>query len=327
MRKVKLGAIQPQVLAVPPLYDCRSEQYLADERAVYENNILRQFEVNFRLLEQAGEMGLDAVTTSEDICGVSHYILDTSTDNLFPQLAKRSAAMAEERISDIAKRYQMYIIACYMKPAGGRICNVASVFDRSGQIVGEYRKTHLPPDELWQVSPGDTVDVFQLDFAAVGIEICYDMMFPTLSDVLSMKGAQVVFHPTAGYGWYDSIGEATLRTRANDGSFHLVTAKNYCYNGAGHSSVIDHWGLVLADAGFYPNRVVSAEIDMEEQKTQPDWHYQTGMTGEPRMRERRIAERRPDLYGGCLAGGGQKPPSPEEQATIREKVKQGIFHW
>lgn len=327
MKNVKLGAIQPATLSVPARYNCLSDCYEPDADAILRNNLLPQLEVSLQLLEEAGERGLDAVTTSEDLCAVSHYIVDTSPTNLFPTLVKKSSPLIEERISAIAAKHEMYIVACYMKAQGDKIYNTASVFDRRGRIVGEYRKTHLPPDELWQVTPGDVIDVFDLDFGTVGIEICYDMMFPAMSEVLSLKGAQVVFHPTAGYGWYDGIGEATLRTRANDNSFYLVTAKNYHYNGAGHSGIIDHWGLVLADAGFYPNRVVSTEVNLAEAKTQPAWHYQSGMSGEMCVRERKLGERRPDLYGICLTGGGQNPPTLEEQARIREKIKKGIFHW
>lgn len=327
MRKLKLGAIQPAVLPVPEACNCLSDEYTADLETVYLNNTLPQAEVNFALLRRAGEMGLDAVTTSEDLCGLSHYLIDTTERNLFPALAEKSAAMTEERLSELAQKYRMNIVGCYMKKVGKLIYNAAVLFDRNGRIAGEYLKTHLPPNELWQITPGDSIGVFESDIGLIGIEICYDMMFPAVSDILSLKGAEVVFHPTGGYGWYDSIGEATLRTRANDGSFYLVTAKNYCYNAAGHSSVIDPWGQVLADAGFYPDAVVAAEVELSQKKAQPDWFYQTGMTGEARLRERMRGERRPDLYADVMAGGERCAPPPEKQAEIRENVKKGIYHW
>ena len=329
MRKIHVGAIQSADLPIPERCNCLSETYIPQVNYVYEKNILLQSDVTFNLLEEAGKMGLDAVVTGEDLCQVSHYIIDTTETNVFPALVNKSSLMAEERISAIAKKYKMNIIACYMKAYREKIYNLASLFDRNGEIIGEYRKTHLPPNETWQVTKGENAAVFQMDFGQVGVEICYDMMFPALSEVLSLKGAEIVFHPTAGYGWYDSIGEATVRTRANDNSFYLVTAKNYCYNGAGKSSVIDYWGQSLADAGFYPNVVVSAQIDLDIPKTQPDWHYQTGMTGEPQMIKRRIGERRPDIYSTLCdtTGCGQKILSVEEQTIIRDKVKKGIFHW
>lgn len=329
MRKVKLGAIQPAGLPVQATCNFYSPEYTADPDHVYQYNILGQAEVSFRLLEKAGEMGLDAVTTSEDLCSLGHYMIDTSDRNIFPALAQKSAAMVQERLSALAKKYRMNIIGCYMKPLNGKVYNTATVFNRNGEIAGEYCKTHLPPDEIWQTAPGETADVIELDFGRIGVEICYDMMFPALSEVLSLKGAEVVFHPTAGYGWYDAIGEATLRTRANDGSFYLVTAKNYRYQAAGHSSVIDYWGQVLADAGFYADAVVAHEVDLDIPKTQPQWHYQTGMSGKAEMRERMRGERRPDLYAPVCADQAQPAavPSPTRQEEIRRKIMQGIYHW
>ena len=329
MRKVRIGAIQMADLPIPQDCNCLSDAFVADADYVLRHNVLAQAEVTYDLLEKAGAAGMDAVTTGEDLCQISHYIIDTSSLNIFPQLTRLSAPLAEERISAIAKKYRMNIVACYMKAYGDKIYNLASLFDRSGQIVGEYRKTHLPPNEMWQVTQGETAPVFEMDFGRVGVEICYDMMFPALSEALSLQGAEVVFHPTAGYGWYDSIGEATLRTRANDNSLYIVTSKNYCYNGAGRSSVVDHWGQILSDAGFYANVIVSAEVDLDIPKTQPDWHYQTGITGEPNMVLRRPGERRPDLYGilADTSATPQSPPSIAEQERIRERVKSGEFHW
>lgn len=328
MRKINVGAIQHATLPIPDRCNCLSEKYTADADYIMGHNILRQSEVTLGLLEKAGEMGLDIVTTGEDICAASPYIIDTSERNLFPELAGRSAAFVAERISGIAEKYHMYVVACYMKPHGGKIYNTATIFDRKGGIVGEYRKTHLPPDEKWQVAEGESVEVFDLEFGRVGIEICYDMMFPELSGVLSLKGAEIVFHPTAGYGWYDSIGEATLRARANDGSFYLVTAKNYVFNSAGRSGVIDFWGQILADAGFYKNVVAAKEIDLDFPKTQLEWHYQTGMSGEPDLRKRKPGERRPGLYRPlCENTERGKITSPEKQREIFQSVRDGVFHW
>lgn len=326
MREIKLGAIQP--VSPPPVEacDCLSDRYAADLDLIYQCGLSRA-EVSFELLRRAGEMGLDAVTTSEDLFGVSHYLMDNSPTDIFTAFAEKSGREAEDRLSELAAKHHMNIVGCYMKKVGANVYNAAVLFDRKGRIVGEYHKTHLPPNELWRITPGDSIDVFETDIGMVGVEICYDMMFPAVSDILSVKGAEVVFHPTAGYGWYDSIGEATLRTRANDGSFYLVTAKNHCHNAAGHSSVIDYWGQVLSDAGFYPNAVTAATVDLDRPKTQPDWFYPTGMTGEANVRARTFTERRPDLYADCVAGGGQRAPTPEQRAVMREKVRKGIVHW
>ena len=330
MRKVRLGAIQ--LCEHPMTPDCRpgTDEYTADVTHIMERHVKRQVDLTLARLDEAGANRLDIVTTGEDMCVVSAYIADVTAQNLFPALAEASAAYAEAKVAEKAQQYGMYVLACYFKRYPDGVYNVASLFDRAGAIVWEYRKTHLPPNELWQVNAGNTLNVFDTDFGRIGAQICYDIMFPESARVLSLMGAEVVFHPTAGYGWYDDIGEATLRTRANDGSMYIVTAKNHIHNAAGHSSVIDHWGLVLADAGFYPNRLVWAEADLDETKVQPDWYIPTAMSGEACIAKRTFIERRPDLYGfladEALAPPQSAPPRARQLELMRQ-MRDGGIHW
>lgn len=329
MRKVTVGAIQPSGSPYDPRFDCLAPSYTGDAEAILRDYITPYMQVSLGLLEKAGEAGCDIVTTSEDMCALSRFLTDTTETNAFKSLAEQSTKLADEAISALAKHYNMYIIACFFRPDGDAIYNTATVYNRNGDIVGSYKKTHLPPDELWQATPGDELNVIETDFGTIGISICYDIMFPEPVAVQAMRGAEIIFHPTGGYGWYDAIGEATLRTRANDNGVHIVTAKNYAFNGAGHSSVIDYWGQVMADAGFYENAIVYHTLDLDVKKTQPDWFYPSQMSGNPNVAERKLNERRPELYADlvkpCLAP--QQAPSAEAAEALREKIRQKKCHW
>lgn len=275
VRKVKIGAIQPRYLSIPESYIYYSDDYKNKPEEIIREYVMRQLDVTIKLLDRAGRQGCDIVTTSEDIAGLGEYLVDISDNNIFPELVLLSQSLIENKLSCVAKNHSMYIIGCYFKQIDRDIYNVATIFDRSGNIYGEYRKTHIPPNERWQCEEGDSIDVFELDFGKVGIAICYDIMFQEQMNVLALNGAEIVFHPTLGYGWYDDIGEATLRTRANDNSVYIVTAKNYQYNRSGKSSIIDPWGHVLVDAGFYKDVYICKEIDLDLRKVQPCWHYLT----------------------------------------------------
>jgi len=175
---------------------------------------------------------------------------------------------------------------------------------------------------------GEDLNVIDLEFGKIGVLICYDMMFPEAASVLARSGAEIILHPTAGYGWYDSIGEATLRTRANDNSVYILTAKNHVFNGAGKSSLIDPWGQVLAEAGFYKDVIVSKEIDLDVPKTQPEWFYQSVMSGFEEIRQRTPYERRPDLYS-CLSAPAKRLRTPDEaeRVLLRDIVRRGKCRW
>jgi omega-amidase len=331
MRKIKAGAIQPDYLPVPGKYDCLSDGYVADAGEIVQNYVKKQLELSFDLIDRAGREGCGIVTTSEDASGLGAFLVDPAERKVFPELAALSAPLAEEGFSKLARAHGMYVLACYFKPADGAIYNTANLFGRKGEFLWEYRKTHLPAYEKWQVAEGDILGAYDTDFGRIGACICYDMMFPECVEAVALAGAEIIFHPTAGYGWYDAIGEATLRVRANDNSVYIVTAKNCVqYAGfAGKSGVIDPWGQPLADAGFQRNAVVSREIDLDEPKTQPAWYYPVPTSGIPNMRERALSERRPELYGALCAKTRERlcAPGRERQLEIIELIKSGRCRW
>lgn len=329
MRKVKVGAIQPQYIGIPSEYSFCSGNYRNVPEEIVNNYVTKQLDVTFNLLEQAGRNGCDIVTTCEDIAGIGDFIMDIAETNIFPELLELTQPLIEKRLESISRKFSMYVIGCYYKRIGDRVYNVASIFNRKGKNTGEYRKTHLPSNEKWQCAEGENLDVFELDFGKVGVCICYDMMFPETIGTLALKGAEIIFHPTMGYGWYDSIGEATLRTRANDHSVYLVTAKNYVFNAAGKSSIIDFWGQVLADAGFYENTAVSREIDLGFKKTQPDWYYPVQTSGIKEVDARKLMERRPELYTPITVHNHKKLRQTDrgKQLEVLQKIKSGQCRW
>lgn len=329
MRKVKVGAVQPRLIEIPERYFYLSENYRNDAAEIIEHYMKQQLAVTANLLEKAAAEGCDIVTTSEDASGLSNYSIDITEKNIFTELVELAEPIMENALSGIAKKYSMYIVGCYTKRRDGKNYNTASIFDRQGRIVGEYRKTHLPANEKWQFTPGDALDVFDLDFGRVGICICYDMMFPEVVQVQALKGAEIVFYPTFGCNWYDSIGEATLRTRANDNGVYIVTSKNYVYNSAGKSSIIDYWGQVLCDAGFNENEIVVKEIDLDSKRRQPDWYFNTQITGIDEVSVRLLQERRPELYTVITEPSREKLKIPDdsEKLEIYARIKAGDCHW
>jgi predicted amidohydrolase len=332
MRKIKAAAIQPGLMYVPHEYYPASDTYKNDPDAIIENYVKKQLETTFRLLEKAGSEHCGIVTTCEDAAVLADFAMDISEKSVFTKLVETAQQLAEAQFSAISKKYSMYVIGCSLTKQNGKIYNSATIFDRKGNIAGRYNKTHLPPNEKWQCEGGDSFDVFDLDFGKIGICICYDMMFPEPVQILALKGAEIIFHPTFGYGWYDSIGEAALRTRANDNGVYIVTSKNYVYNAAGKSSVIDYWGQVLADAGFAKDVILTGEIDLDIKKKQPDWFFNTRMSGIAEVTERMRMERRPELYLAEYKAINEKSkklkiPDREEKLKILEEIRKGECRW
>ena len=72
----------------------------------------------------------------------------------------------------------MFIVACYFALEGDAIYNVADLFGPNGELVGRYRKVHLPQYELWQVTAGDVFPAFETALGWISMLICYDQMWP-----------------------------------------------------------------------------------------------------------------------------------------------------
>lgn len=80
-----------------------------------------------------------------------------------------------------------------------KLYNVALLIDREGKIKGFYKKIHLYGDK---VNPGNKAEVFQTDFAKIGIAICWDLAFPELFQQMKKAGAEIIFCPAQW--WYDT---------------------------------------------------------------------------------------------------------------------------
>jgi len=107
----------------------------------------------------------------------------------------------------------------------GLAYNTAVLIDPQGDLIGRYRKVHLPPQEIDAgTTEGDDFPVFDTEFCKVGLMICYDYFFPEQTLMLSKRGAQIVFLPIWGGHLQPGMWDAVTRTRAIDNGIHLVAS-------------------------------------------------------------------------------------------------------
>lgn len=124
------------------------------------------------------------------------------------------------------RRYEHYELALPIleNPAVKRFCEVSaelgiampiSVYERdgnslfnsvvmldSGDLLGVYRKTHIPDDHFYQekfyFTPGNTgFRVWQTRFGKIGVGICWDQWFPEAARCMALGGAELLLYPTA----------------------------------------------------------------------------------------------------------------------------------
>jgi len=180
----------------------------------------------------------------------------------------------------------------------------ALVTSHFGNIIGVYRKTHIPayfPNaksggtgsyEKFYFTPGGSLPIFDVDGNKIGVQICNDRLYPEPSRVLALGGAEIIFMPIA-YSVYadpehrNSIWELALRSRAFENGVYVVACNKVGQEGVrkhlGRSMIVDPRGMIIAEASSENEELLVKEIDLDAisimRKKFPWWR-----------------DRRPELY-------------------------------
>ncbi|RNB92548.1 N-carbamoylputrescine amidase [Brevibacillus fluminis] len=106
-------------------------------------------------------------------------------------------------MSELAKSLGIVLIVPFYEKAGrGLYFNSAAVYDADGRHLGTTRKNHIPHapqyEEKYYFAPGNTgYPVYETRFGKIGIGICWDEWFPEVARILALKGAEILFYPSA----------------------------------------------------------------------------------------------------------------------------------
>jgi predicted amidohydrolase len=221
-----------------------------------------------RIIEAAAAQKPDIICLPEGITVIG-------TGKSFAEVSEPIPGPTTQTLGALAKRLHSYIVAGIYERAGGLVYNTAVLIGRDGEVVGKYRKTHLPREEVEAgITPGDSYPVFQTDFGKVGLMICWDVQFPEPARAMALKGADVLLLPI----WGGS--EILAQARAIENDVFLI-ASSYDMK----TCVIDPTGRFLAVA-TPEHPAALAEISVDRPIIQP-W------LGD--MKERTWKERRPDI--------------------------------
>ena len=214
----------------------------------------------------------DFVTRPEMFC------CPYSIDN-FADYAEKDGGEMWKVCSELAKEQGIYLSAGTMPETDedGNIYNTAYVFDRNGKCIAKHRKMHLFDidvkggqrfKESEVLTPGNDVTVFDTEFGTFGLCICYDIRFPELSRLMTLKGAEAILVPAAfNMTTGPSHWELLFRSQSlNNQIFAIGTAPARdplaSYQSWGHSIVTDPWGRVVHQMDEKEG-IMTTEIDLD----------------------------------------------------------------
>lgn len=200
---------------------------------------------------------------------VIYHVRSEKTRNL----AEPIPGPTTNRMAKKAIEYGIYIIPPIYERAGpGLYYNSAPVINPNGEIMGVYRKTHVPLGvsmERYYFRPGYEYPVFKTEFGNLGIIICYDRHFPENWRNVVLRGAEIVFVPSAAYYPYWAM---ELRVMSYQNNVFTVavnrvgkeTLQEKTIMFTGSSIIINPMGEVLAQLKEEEEGVVSSMINLDE---------------------------------------------------------------
>ena len=227
----------------------------------------------------------------------------------FPQSDQLDASMFAETIPGksteafglLAKELQIVIIVPVYEKDDIGYYNSVAVIDADGSLLPTYRKIHIPQDPLFYeknyFTAGEEIQVYQTKYARFSVLICYDQWFPEAARVAALRGAEIIFYPTA-IGWikgeedpaegdWHDAWETIQRSHAIANSVYVAAVNRVGREGDllfwGSSFVCDSFGKVLARASRSNEEVLVAKLDLaKNEMIREGWGF--------------FCNRRPDAY-------------------------------
>lgn len=218
-----------------------------------------------------------------------------------------------EWLGALAARHGVVLVgSLFERRAAGLYHNTAVVLERDGQLLGRYRKMHIPDDpgflEKFYFTPGDLgFEPVRTSVGTLGVLVCWDQWYPEAARLMALAGADLLLYPTA-IGWDPSDEDAekarqreawilSQRGHAVANGLPVLSVNRCGFEAApGGSGGIQFWGSsfvagpqgeLLAEAGRDAPQLLFADVDLaRSESVRRIW---------PFLRDRRI-----DAYGDLL---------------------------
>ena len=241
------------------------------------------------------------------------YFCQTEDVDLF-DLAETIPGPSTKLYCELAKKCGVVIVASlFEKRAPGLYHNTAVVIESNGEIVGKYRKMHIPDDpayyEKFYFTPGDLgFHPIQTSVGKLGVLVCWDQWYPEAARLMAMQGAEMLIYPTAiGYADNDTPEEqqrqrmawqTVMRGHAVANGLPVIAVNRVGFepDPSGQTAGIQFWGTsfvagpqgeIIYEASTDDEESIVVEMDMDRSEQVRRWW--------PFLRDRRI-----DAYGDIM---------------------------
>lgn len=267
----------------------------------YGTDMNENIQKTIGLIRDAANAGAQIILPSELFQNI--YFCTTQDETWFSHAYEAKTHPCVNAVQKVAKELNVVVPVSIYEKDGPRYYNSVVIIDADGEILGTYRKSHIPDGpgymEKYYFRPGDTgFKVWDTKFAKIGVGICWDQWYPECARAMMLKGAELLFYPTAiGTEPHDdSLDTKDPWQRAMIGhavsNIVPVIAANRTgiengfgspQNFYGSSFIANHRGDKIAELGREDIGFIIGEFDLDFLKThRAAWGF--------------FRDRRPDLY-------------------------------
>jgi N-carbamoylputrescine amidase len=256
-------------------------------------------------LVRAAASGGAQIVLLQELFETPYFCIEQKADHL--KLARsRDNNSLLQHFQALASDLSVVLPISWFERAGNTFFNSLCMIDADGEILGYYRKSHIPNgigyQEKTYFTPGDTgFQVWDTRYAKVGVAICWDQWFPEAARCMALRGAELLFYPTAigsepASPELDSSGhwQRTMQGHAAANVVPVIASNRIGHETAssdealqlrfyGHSFISDHTGELL-QAADEQEAVLVSDFDLDAIAS---YRREWGL----------FRDRRPDLYG------------------------------
>ena len=152
------------------------------------------------LAHQAADRGARLILPSELF--ETPYFCKTRNQR-YRDLALPAAGHPTIRLfQNFAKERQAVVPVSFYERAEDGLYNSLAVIDADGEVLGIYRKCHIPQfpgyeEDAFFAASAQGPKVWQTRYLKLGTGICWDQWFPEMARMMALMGAELLVYPTA----------------------------------------------------------------------------------------------------------------------------------
>ncbi|GFM29877.1 N-carbamoylputrescine amidase [Novosphingobium sp. PY1] len=232
------------------------------------------------LVEEAAGKGARIILPPELFSGP--YFCKVEEEELFALARPTAEHPSVIAMKALARKLKVAIPTSFFERDGHHYYNTLAMIDADGEIMGTYRKSHIPDgpgyEEKYYFRPGnDGFKVWDLFGTRIGVGVCWDQWYPECARVMALMGAELLFYPTAiGSEPYDAALDTSRMWRramlghsvsncmpviaANRIGIEAEAGSEQTFYG--HSFITDEWGDFVAEFGKQETGVLVAKLDL-----------------------------------------------------------------